>query len=113
MVPEAIERRILLIRGQKVLLDTHLAQLYGVTTKRLNEQIRRNLRRFPADFMFQLTKEEDEALRSHFSREYEAVMHPLIDTASAQLPVERLCALAVVPRSSYYRAGQVKVHQAD
>jgi len=40
-------------------------------------------------------------------------MHPLIDTASAQLPVERLCALAVVPRSSYYRAGQVKVHQAD
>ena len=67
LVPEAIERRILLIRGQKVLLDTHLAQLYGVTTKRLNEQIRRNLRRFPADFMFQLTKEEDEALRSHFA----------------------------------------------
>jgi putative transposase len=41
------------------------------------------------------------------------VIHPLIDTASAQLPVQRLCALAVVPRSSYYRAGQLKVHQAD
>ena len=66
LVPEIIERRILLIRGQKVMLDSHLAELYGVSTKRLNEQVRRNRRRFPADFMFQLTKEESEVLRLAF-----------------------------------------------
>lgn len=53
-----IEERILLIRGQRVMLDADLAELYGVSTKRLNEQVRRNRSRFPADFMFQLTKEE-------------------------------------------------------
>jgi phage regulator Rha-like protein len=67
MVPELIERRILLIRGQKVMLDAHLAELYGVSTKRLNEQVRRNSTRFPDDFMFQLTKDEADALRSHFA----------------------------------------------
>jgi len=61
---ETIERSIFLIRGHKVLLDAHLASLYGVTTKRLNEQVRRNRARFPDDFMFQLTPGEVEALRS-------------------------------------------------
>ncbi|MDI6788864.1 MAG: ORF6N domain-containing protein [Planctomycetota bacterium] len=55
---ERIERTILLIRGYKVMLDTDLAVLYGVTTKRLNEQVKRNRERFPEDFMFQLTAEE-------------------------------------------------------
>ncbi|MEX0736453.1 MAG: ORF6N domain-containing protein [Bacteroidota bacterium] len=55
------------MRGQKVLLDSHLAQLYGVPTKRLNEQVRRNLKRFPDDFMFELTMEEHDALRSQFA----------------------------------------------
>ena len=55
---ERIERAILLIRGHKVMLDTNLAHLYGVTTKRLNEQVKRNRNRFPADFMFQLTSKE-------------------------------------------------------
>ena len=55
---EAIERKILLIRGQKVVLDTDLAGLYGAATKRLNEQVKRNKGRFPEDFMFQLTSEE-------------------------------------------------------
>jgi len=55
---EAIERRILLIRRQKVMLDSDLAQLYGVSTKRLNEQVKRNSKRFPADFMFQLSEQE-------------------------------------------------------
>ncbi|MCX5750665.1 MAG: ORF6N domain-containing protein [Candidatus Saganbacteria bacterium] len=55
---EAIENKIYLIRGKKVLLDKGLAELYGVPTKRLNEQVRRNPKRFPPDFMFQLTKEE-------------------------------------------------------
>jgi hypothetical protein len=57
---ERIERAILLIRGQKVMLDADLAALYGVTTKRLNEQVKRNRDRFPEDFMFQLTDEEKE-----------------------------------------------------
>jgi len=55
---EIIEQRILLIRGQRVMLDADLAALYGTTTKRLNEQVKRNLDRFPEDFMFQLTKKE-------------------------------------------------------
>ncbi len=55
---EKIEGRILLIRGQKVMLDADLAELYGVTTKRLNEQVKRNRDRFPDDFMFQLTGDE-------------------------------------------------------
>lgn len=61
---ELIERQILILRGQKVLLDVHLAVLYGVSTKRLNEQVRRNQSRFPADFMFQLTLDEVKLLRS-------------------------------------------------
>ena len=62
-----IERRILLLRGQKVMLDKDLAELYAVETKRLNEQVRRNAERFPEDFMFQLTAEESEALRSQIA----------------------------------------------
>ncbi|MFZ3065702.1 MAG: ORF6N domain-containing protein [Nitrospirota bacterium] len=55
---ETIERHILLIRGHKVLVDADLADIYGVTTKRLNEQVKRNRDRFPEDFMFQLTEKE-------------------------------------------------------
>jgi hypothetical protein len=63
LVPvERIARSILILRRQRVLLDAHLAALYGVSTTRLNQQIRRNLDRFPADFMFQLTAEEHTAL---------------------------------------------------
>jgi len=62
-----IESRILLIRGQKVMLDSDLAELYGVTTKRLNEQLKRNRARFPADFVFQLTAEEAASLRSQIA----------------------------------------------
>ncbi len=68
LVPiEVIEQKILLIGGRKVMLDSDLAALYGVTTKRLNEQVRRNLKRFPADFMYQLSQEEFDSLRSHFA----------------------------------------------
>jgi ORF6N domain len=55
---EAIERRIVLIRGQKVMLDSALAELYQVSTKVLNQAVKRNLDRFPPDFMFRLTQEE-------------------------------------------------------
>lgn len=63
----SIEGRILLIRGQRVMLDAALAVLYGVSTKRLNEQVKRNGERFPEDFMFQLSTEEAENLRSQFA----------------------------------------------
>jgi phage regulator Rha-like protein len=68
LVPmERIERAIILVRGEKVMLDSELAEIYGVETKRLNEQVRRNLKRFPTDFMFQLTAEEWDSLRSQIA----------------------------------------------
>ena len=59
-----IESLIRIVRGQKVMLDSDLAMLYGVTTSRLNEQVKHNINRFPDDFMFQLSKDEWSALRS-------------------------------------------------
>lgn len=64
---EQIESRIFFIRGQKVMLDASLAELYEVETRRLNEQVRRNNERFPEDFMFQLTTEEFANLKSQFA----------------------------------------------
>ena len=64
---ERIEKKILLIRGHKVMLDEDLAELYGVTAKRLNEQVKRNRDRFPKDFMFQLNPGESRNLRSQFA----------------------------------------------
>ena len=65
LVPvEMIERRIYLIRSHKVMLDSDLAELYGVPTSALNQAVRRNISRFPADFMFQLTKVELEHWKS-------------------------------------------------
>ena len=55
---ERIERKIYQLRGKKVMVDSDLAKLYGVSTKQLNRQVQRNLERFPSDFMFQLTREE-------------------------------------------------------
>lgn len=63
MQADEIEARIYSVREQRVMFDVHLARLYGVSTKRLNEQVGRNANRFPADFMFVLTKEEAESLR--------------------------------------------------
>ena len=77
---EGVERAILVVRGQKVILDADLAGLYGVSTKRLKEQVRRNKERFPADFMFLLDPQEVRNLRSQFatsSAAWEArVTHP-------------------------------------
>ena len=64
---ENIENLIHVIRGKQVMLDVDLARLYGVETKRLNEQVKRNIERFPEDFMFQLTREEAESSRSQFA----------------------------------------------
>ena len=63
---QIVERKIYLIRGHKVMIDVDLAELYGVATRELNQQVQRNRRRFPDDFMFQLTKQEAENLRSQF-----------------------------------------------
>ena len=59
-----VDSRILYLRDQKIILDADLAELYGVTVKRLNEQITRNVARFPSDFLFQLTRAERDSLRS-------------------------------------------------
>ena len=68
LVPVAlVERRIYLIREQKVMMDADLAQLYGVPTYRLNEAVKRNRRRFPKDFMFQLSAKEADSLTSQFA----------------------------------------------
>lgn len=64
---QVIQNKIYEIRGQKVMLDFDLAELYGSETKRLKEAVRRNLKRFPGDFMFELTKEEFESLRSQIA----------------------------------------------
>ena len=64
---EQIESLIITIRGKQVILDRDLARLYGVETFRLNEQVKRNIERFPEDFMFQLSKEEFENWKSQFA----------------------------------------------
>ncbi|HYA37247.1 MAG TPA: ORF6N domain-containing protein [Candidatus Methylomirabilis sp.] len=64
---EHVASRIFLVRGHKVMLDTDVAELYGVTTKRLNEQARRNVERFPPDFMFQMNTREYDSLRSQIA----------------------------------------------
>jgi ORF6N domain len=64
---EIIERRIYLIRGQKVMVDRDLADLYEVATFRLNEAVKRNVKRFPKDFMFQMTAKEHQSLTSQFA----------------------------------------------
>jgi hypothetical protein len=63
-----VEHWIFLIRGHKIMLDVDLALLYGVTTKRLNEQVKRNLERFPGDFMFTLTPRESAELVANWGR---------------------------------------------
>ena len=67
VVENKILRTIMVIRNEKVILDSDLAALYGVETRRLNEQVRRNIDKFPEDFMFQLTKEEFDNLKSQIA----------------------------------------------
>jgi hypothetical protein len=67
MAVEVIASRIMEIRGNRVMLDRDLAKLYGVSVSRLNEQVKRNIKRFPADFMYQLTWQEVANLKSQFA----------------------------------------------
>ena len=66
VLTKKVDSTILFLRGQKVILDVDLAELYGVSVKRLNEQVKRNIRRFPSDFLFRLTRREYSNLRSQF-----------------------------------------------
>ena len=82
LVPiERIEERIFLIRGQKVMLDADLAVLYGVTTKQLNQQVKRNKKRFPKDFAFQLTKSEKEEVVTKCDHLYKLKFSPVLPFA--------------------------------
>jgi hypothetical protein len=75
MIPyETVVSKIYLIRGQKVMLDRDLAELYGVETKRLKEAVKRNITRFPDDFMFEMTKTELENWRSQFASSNSEIM---------------------------------------
>ncbi|MBC7604997.1 MAG: ORF6N domain-containing protein, partial [Ramlibacter sp.] len=67
LTPQSLGGRILVVRGQRVMLDSDLAKLYEVETKRLNEQVKRNAGRFPPDFMFQMTPDEFSDLKSQFA----------------------------------------------
>ena len=78
LIPEeAIMRKIILIRGQKVMISNDLAELYGVSTKRLNEQVKRNIKRFPQHFMFQLTEQEKEMLEKQ--KQIEELLDNIMD----------------------------------
>ena len=71
LVQDRITKAIYLIRNQKVMIDSELAELYGVETKVLNQAVKRNIERFPEDFMFQLSADEWEDLRLHFDKSTE------------------------------------------
>ena len=93
IAPLHIENRILTMRGQKVMIDADLADLYGVQTKRLNEQVRRNRERFPDDFMFQLTQaEKDDVVANcdHLAKLKFAAALPLAFTEHGALMVSAI-----------------------
>jgi hypothetical protein len=74
---ESIERKICVMRGQRVMLDKDLAELYGIPTKRLNEHVRRNIKRFPDDFMFRLSYKETQCVMSHSATSHQGGMRSL------------------------------------
>ncbi len=89
---ELIERKIYQVRGQKVMLDRDLAELYDVEVKQLKRQVRRNIDRFPADFMFQLSKDENDSLRRHLGalkRGEHSKYLPYVFTKSACAPMAK------------------------
>ena len=120
---EKIERSIHLVRGQKVILAADLAELYGVVAWRLNEQVKRNKNRFPADFVFQLTYQEVRALTSQFARskpgrggrrtlpcaftEHGAVMAANVLNSTQAMAMSRLCCAGLyqTPRSACRKQG--------
>ena len=104
---DQIDDRILLIRGRRVMIDSDLAALYAVSTGRFNEQVKRNLARFPADFMFQLTKQEVAALRSQIAISNERLGRggrrylPYAFTEHGAIMAPRYSTRLARPRSAY------------
>lgn len=90
-----IQQKIFEIRGQNIMLDFDLAELYGVKTYRLNEQIKRNLERFPKDFMFRLTKKEWEFISSQIARSSKKLLysatHRKMRAVPANIEVKHIC----------------------
>ncbi len=85
---QQIQQKIFEVREQNVMLDSDLAELYGTETKRLKEAVRRNLKRFPPDFMFELTKQEFDGLRTQFATSKRQVFfsNPPSESAPGTLP---------------------------
>ena len=84
MKPENVAKLVFFIRGEKVMLDVDLAKLYGVTTKALNQAMRRNKRRFPGDFAFRLSREEFDSMRSQIvttSRDRPGIWSQIVTTS--------------------------------
>jgi len=106
VVQGEIGSKILTLRGQQVMLDRDLAELYQVETRRLNEQVKRNLDRFPDDFMFQLTKEEYENLKSQIATS--SLEHGGVRKMPYVFTEEGIYMLATVLRSS--TATQTSIH---
>jgi ORF6N domain len=122
---ERIERAIYLVRGEKVMLDSDLAALYGVSTARLNQQVNRNLERFPEDFMFQLTNAEFKGLMLQIATsktgrggrrklplvftEHGAIKAAAVlnSTRAVQMSVFIVRAFVKLPRSHHFRPGSV------
>src|SRR5437867_7626120 len=88
-----IDSEIHLVRGQRVMLDSVLAEIYGVSTKRLNEQLKRNRKRFPADFAFQLTAQEFMNLRSQIATSSAHGGRSEEHTSELQSPYDLVCRL--------------------
>jgi len=108
---ERIERRILLIRGQRVLLSPHLAELYGVEPRVLIQAVKRNFSRFPADFMFQLTRKEFANLRSQFVTSSWGGLRRATPYAFTEQGVAMLSSvLRSEPRGNYGGMARVGVH---
>ncbi len=96
---ERIEKAILLIRGQRVMLDADLAGLYGVTTKRLNEQVKRNRDRFPPDFMFRLTAQEKREVVANCDHLSRLKFSPVLPHAFTEHGAIMLAAVLNTPRA--------------
>ena len=110
-----VERTILTIRGHKVILDADLSKLYGVSTKRLNEQVRRNRDRFPEDFMFQLTSEEKKevvAICDHLSNLKFSAALPLAFTEHGALMAASVLNIPI-SHTGIYDRGLRQVIEAD
>lgn len=117
---ERLEKAIFLIRGQKVMLDRDLAELYGVETRTLNQSVRRNLERFPPDFMFELSRDEIQGISQfvtssnlRFSKRVTAFTEQGVAMLSGVLHSKRAIAVNVVIMRTFVRLRELLTSNAD